>query len=59
MVIFCCAPKNVQAEVQPTLKKDPSSPVAMESPASGKKKGREETWKQLEARASRGGASES
>lgn len=38
MVIFCCAPKNVQAEQQPTLKKDPSRPVAMESPASGQKK---------------------
>lgn len=38
MVIFCCAPKDFQAELQPTLRKDPQSPVAMESPASGQKK---------------------
>lgn len=25
MAIFCCAPKDVQAELQPTLRKDPES----------------------------------
>lgn len=47
MVIFCCAPKDVQAELQPTLKKDPQRPVAMESPANGQKKKKKSgiSWK--------------